>query len=182
MHAINLHFSPGVPRLNQPWNVCLIPVSQPSSEPFTVSLISHAANHCLTAQASISSGAMIVQIIIFTRRDNPFQYPDGGTFGWTDTHAQIIVVNTQLQTILYSDCLTGYASEFPGSESALLERTIGSASAPCCKSERMSTTYCMQCKDMVHCNIFLIGLLRRNSKSCKTKFVELSHRHCHEKS
>jgi len=91
---------------------------------------------------------MIVQIIIFTRRDNPFQYPDGGTFGWTDTHAQIIVVNTQLHTILYSDRLTGYAAELPGSDSALLERTIGSASAPCCKSERVSATYC---KDMVKC-------------------------------
>src|SRR5258705_201215 len=127
--------------------VCLIPVSQPSSELFTVSLISQAANHCLTAQANISSGAMIVQIIIFTRRHNPFQYPDGGTFGWTDTQAQIIVVNTQLHTILYSDRLTGYAS---GSilGSALLDRTIGSASVPCCKSERMNTTYC---KDMVRC-------------------------------
>src|SRR5258708_4121352 len=123
--------------------VCLIPVSQPSSEPFTASLISQAANHCLTAQANISSGAMIVQIIIFTRRHNPFQYPDGGTFGWTDTQAQIIVVRTQLHTILYSDRLTGYAS---GSilGSALLER----ASAPCWKSERISTTYC---KDMVQC-------------------------------
>src|SRR5258705_2051603 len=51
-HAIDLRFSPGVPHLNQPWIVCLIPVSQPSSDPFTVSLISHAANHCLTAQAN----------------------------------------------------------------------------------------------------------------------------------
>src|SRR5258707_2569528 len=65
MHAIDLHFSPGeVPRLNQPWIVCLNPASQPSCEPFTVSLISQAANHCLTAQANISSGATIVQIII----------------------------------------------------------------------------------------------------------------------
>src|SRR5260221_3166743 len=110
-HA-TLQFSPGdVPRLNQPWMVCLSPASQPSSKPFTVSLISQAANHCLTAQANISSGAMIVQIIIFTRRHNPFQYPDGGTFGWTDTHAQIIIVKTQLHTILYSDRLTGHASE-----------------------------------------------------------------------
>ena len=85
--AIDLRFSPGVSHLNQPCIVCLIPVSQPSSDPFTVSLISQAANHCLTAQANISSGAMIVQIIIFTRRDNPFQYPDGGTFGWTDTQS-----------------------------------------------------------------------------------------------
>ena len=122
--------------------VCLNPVSQPSSKPFTASLISQAANHCLTAQANISSGAMIVQIIIFTRRHNPFQYPDGGTFGWTDTHAQIIVVRTQLHTILYSDRLTMHASSVPGS--ALLER----ASAPCWKSERISTTYC---KDMVQC-------------------------------
>src|SRR5258705_8741325 len=143
-HAINLHFSPSVPRLNQPWMVCLIPVSQPSSEPFTVSLISQAANHCLTAQANISSGAMIVQIIIFTRRHNPFQYPDGGTFGWTDTQAQIIVVKMQLHTILYSDRLT---STVPGA--ALLERTIGSASAPYWKSENTTTAYC---NDMVQCN------------------------------
>jgi len=144
MHAKDLHFSPSVPRLNQPWNVCLIPIIQPSSEPFTVSLISQAANHCLTAQANISSGAMIVQIIIFTRRHNPFQYPDGGTFGWTDTQAQIIVVETQLHTILYSDRLTEHASSVPGS--ALFERAIGSASAPYWKSENTTTAYC---KDMV---------------------------------
>src|SRR5258707_7208760 len=131
-------------------------VSQPGSEQYTVSLTSQPATHCLTAQANISSGAMIVQIIIFTRRHNPFQYPDGGTFGWTDTQAQIIVVNTQLHTILYSDRLTGHASSVAGS--ALLERAL----APCWKSERISTTYC---KDMVQRNIFLIGscLLRRNS-------------------
>src|SRR5260221_13603728 len=123
--------------------VCLSPVSQPSSEPFTASLISQAANHCLTAQANISSGVMIVQIIIFTRRHSPFQYPDGGTFGWTDTQAQIIVVKTQLHTILYSDRLKGHASSVAGS--ALFEWST-SASALCWKSERMSTT---DCKDMV---------------------------------
>src|SRR5258707_10681819 len=127
--------------------VCLNPVSQPSSKPFTASLISQAANHCLTAQAKISSGAMIVQIIIFTRRHKPFQYPDGGTFGWTDTQAQIIVVKTQLHTILYSDRLTRHESSVPGS--ALLERTIGSASAPYWKSENTTTAYC---NDMVQCN------------------------------
>src|SRR5260370_32896084 len=100
--------------------VCLNPVSQPSSKPFTASLISQAANHCLTAQANISSGAMIVQIIIFTRRHIPFQYPDGGTFGRTDTQAQIIVVNTQLHTILYSDRLTAHTSSVP--TSSLRER------------------------------------------------------------
>jgi len=123
--------------------VCLGPVSQPSSKPFTASLISQAANHCLTAHASISSGAIIVQIIIFTRRHNPFQYPDGGTFGWTDTHAQIIVVETQLHTISYIDRLAGQAFSVPGS--ALVERTP----APCWKSESTSRTYC---KDMARCN------------------------------
>jgi len=170
----SLHFSPGeVPRLNQPL-VCLNSVNQPFSKPFTVSLISQAANHCLTAQANISSGVMIVQIIISTRRHNPFQYPDGGTFGWTDTHAQIIIVEMQLHMILYSDRLAGHATSVPGS--ALFERTIGSASTPYWKNENTTTTYFNMLR--LQC-ISLIRPLRRNSNySISAELIELSNKIC----
>jgi len=72
----------------------------PSLVPFTVSLISLAAKNCLTAQAKTSSGAMIVHIIVFNLRRRARQSPEGGTFGCTDTHAQMIMVAKQFQIIL----------------------------------------------------------------------------------
>jgi len=59
-------------------------------------LISLAANHCRTAHASTSSGATIVQNINFTLANRPPVRPRGGTFGWTDDHAQMKTVKTQL--------------------------------------------------------------------------------------
>jgi len=135
-HAIDLHFSPGVPRINLPWIVCLNQVSQPSSEPFSVP--------DLPSSKPLPDRPSQYKFWSYDRPNHHLhpspQYPDGGTFGWTDTQAQIIVVERQLHTILYNDLLTGHASSVPGS--ALPER----ASAPCWKSERMSMTYC---NDMV---------------------------------
>jgi len=61
-------------------------------------LISLAANHCLTAQARISSGATTVQNNIFILAQNPCQVRfSGGTFGWTEVHAQSTMVKIQPQ-------------------------------------------------------------------------------------
>ena len=94
----------------------------PSRVPLTVSLISHATNHCLTAQANMSSGPIIVQNIISSRPHNPFQNPEGGTFGWTDTHAQMIIVEMQFQVMLKSVRFAGHLHTIPGS--ALSESSI----------------------------------------------------------
>jgi len=67
-----------------------------------MSLISLTANHCCTAHASISSGATVVQNIILTLAKSLPIRPCGGTFGWTDVHAQMKVVKIQLHAILNS--------------------------------------------------------------------------------
>jgi len=105
--------------------------------PLTVSLISHAANHCLTAQANMSSGPMIVQNIISSRSHNLFQSPEGGTFGWTDTHAQMIIVEMQFQVMLNSVRFVGQLLSIP----ALAERSIGITWAVRELSRRNRTKY-----------------------------------------
>ncbi len=67
-----------------------------------MSLISLAANHCRTAHASTSSGATIVQNINLILVNSPPIRFCGGTFGWTDVHAQIKTVTVQLHTTLKS--------------------------------------------------------------------------------
>jgi len=66
-----------------------------------MSLISLAANHCCTAHASISSGATVIQNIILTLAKSPPIRPSGcgGTFRWTDVHAQMKVIKIQLHAI-----------------------------------------------------------------------------------
>src|SRR6266511_5028787 len=63
------------------------------------SLMSFAAKNCLTAHASTSSGATIIQNINSNRFHRAFHLLLGGTFGCTAVHAQRIVVDKQLQTI-----------------------------------------------------------------------------------
>ena len=48
----------------------------------------------------VSSGAMIVQNIIFNLLRSAPQRPEDGTFGCTDTQAHIIIVDRQLQVML----------------------------------------------------------------------------------
>src|SRR6266498_2924568 len=67
-----------------------------------MSLISLAPNHCRTAHASTSSGATIVQNINLTLVNSPPIRLCGGTFGWTDVHAQIKTVKIQLHATLNS--------------------------------------------------------------------------------
>jgi hypothetical protein len=63
------------------------------------SRISLAAKNCLTAHASTSSGAMIIQNIILNRFQRALHRFGGGTFGCTAVHAQMITVERQLQII-----------------------------------------------------------------------------------
>ena len=63
------------------------------------SRISFAAKNCLTAQANTSSGAMIIQNINLNLFQRAFHGFGGGTLGWTDVQAHIIIVETQLQMI-----------------------------------------------------------------------------------
>jgi hypothetical protein len=42
----------------------------------------------------------MVQNIIHILRNNADSLLRGGTFGWTDTHVQIMIVDTQLQIML----------------------------------------------------------------------------------
>jgi len=64
-----------------------------------ISLISFAAKNCLTAHASTSSGATIIQNINFKRFHRACHFLRGGTLGCTAVHAHSIVVDKQLQTI-----------------------------------------------------------------------------------
>ena len=61
------------------------------------SRISLAAKNCLTAQANTSSGAMIIQNINPNLFQRAFHGFGGGTFGCTEVHAHMIIVETQLQ-------------------------------------------------------------------------------------
>ena len=74
-------------------------------------LISLAANHCRTAHARTSSGATIVQNINITLANSPLVRPRGGTFGWTDVHAQMKTVRTQLHATPNSVLSGGCALE-----------------------------------------------------------------------
>jgi len=67
-----------------------------------VSRISLAAKNCLTAHASTNSGATIIQNISRSRFHRAFHLFSGGTFGWTEVQAQMMVVETQLQIILHN--------------------------------------------------------------------------------
>jgi hypothetical protein len=67
------------------------------------SRIVHAAYHCLTDHARISSGAIIVQIIILILLHNAFHLFPCNVLGCTEIHAQRRVVDRQIQIMLRRD-------------------------------------------------------------------------------
>ena len=67
------------------------------------SRIVHAPYHCLTDHARMSSGAIIVQIIILILLHNAFHLFPCKVLGCTDIHAQRRIVDTQIQMMLRRD-------------------------------------------------------------------------------